>query len=77
MAGKAAVEGNPTSSYASHGINLTLPTLALCAVALYSQKLETLSSLIFLKNSPDSTGPWRSGTVSCHVRHRRVRWVPD
>lgn len=56
------MEGNPASSYVSHGINLTVTLLALRAAAVYNQTLETLSSLIFLKTSPEDRGPRRGGT---------------
>lgn len=56
------MEGNPASSYVSHGINLTVMLLALRAAAVYNQTLETLSSLIFLKTSPEDRGPRRGGT---------------
>lgn len=36
--------------------------LALRAAAVYNQTLETLSSLIFLKTSPEDRGPRRGGT---------------
>lgn len=56
------MEGNLASSYVSHGINLTVTLLALRAAAVYNQTLETLSSLIFLKTSPEDRGPRRGGT---------------